>query len=206
MSATLTAPAPTATPAAAAAAPPFPRPYLWSAAAFNDAGDRGAFAGRRAFLIDGVILEQGPMNPPHAMATSLADAAIRAAFGAGWYVRGQMPLLLGQHLDPQPDIAVVPGGPRDYPGHPTTAALVVEVADSSFTIDITTKAELYAAAGVLDYWVLDVDSRRLLVFRDPAPVAAGGHAYRTRLTLAPADAVSPLAAPTATVRVADLLP
>ena len=108
-----------------------------------------------------------------------------------------------------PDSAVVPGSPRDYHGrHPTTAALVVEVADTTLTTDTTEKAERYVTAGVADYWVLDVDGRRLLVFRDPAPLPAGlgATAYRTCLALGPADTVAPLAAPNNPVAVADLLP
>ena len=90
--------------------------------------------------------------------------------------------------------------------HPTTAALVIEVADTSLNYDITAKAELYATAGIADYCVLDVDGRRLFVFRDPAPVPDGGSAYRTQLALGPADSVAPLAAPASPVRVTDLLP
>ena len=91
---------------------------------------------------------------------------------------------------------------------PTTALLIVEVARSSLFVDTTTKADLYATAGVADYWVVDVDNRQLLVFRDPAPLPAGlgATAYQTRLTFADTDTVSPLAMPTAAVRVADLLP
>ncbi len=192
--------------AAPAPTPAAPRPRLWTVAEFCNLGDMGLFEGRRAMLINGVILEWGQMNPPHATALALTDEAVRAAFGPGWVVRNQAPLIFGLHIDPEPDLAVVPGKPRDYITHPTTAALVVEIADSSLTFDSTEKAELYATAGITDYWVLDLTGRRLLVFRDPAPVAAGGAAYRTHLTLGPADAVAPLAAPAASVRVADLLP
>ncbi|HET6572348.1 MAG TPA: Uma2 family endonuclease [Fimbriiglobus sp.] len=183
-----------------------PRPRLWTVTEFNSLGDMGLFEGRRAMLIHGVILEWGQMNPPHAVALGLTDDAVRTAFGPGWVVRNQAPLVFGRHLDPEPDLAIVPGRPRDYTAHPTTAALVVEIADSSLTFDTTEKAELYAAAGIPDYWVVDVEGRRLLVFRDPAPITAGGHAYRTQLTLGPADSVSPLVAPSASVAVADLLP
>lgn len=185
---------------------PGPRPRLWTVTEFNNLGDMGLFEGRRAMLIHGVILEWGQMNPPHAIALALTDDAVRGALGPGWVVRNQAPLILGLHLDPEPDLAVVPGKPRDYTAHPTTAALVIEIADSSLTFDTTEKAELYATAGIPDYWVLDVDGRRLFVFRDPASVAPGGVAYRTQLAFGPADSVSPLAAAGATIAVADLLP
>jgi Uma2 family endonuclease len=171
-------------------------------------GDMGWFEGRRAFLIDGVILENGPMDPPHAIGLELTEIAIRATFGTGWRVRVQMPLHVNQFNDPLPDLLVLAGNPRDVIAHPTTAALVIEVADSSLDTDITEKAELYATAGIADYWVLDLNGRRLFVFRDPValPAGLGATAYRTQLTLNPTDHVSPLAAPAASILVSELLP
>ncbi len=170
-------------------------------------GELGWFEGRRAFLLDGVILEQGPMDPPHANALELLDLAIRASFGSGWRFRVQTPLHIDAYNDPMPDLAVVAGRPGNHP-HPTTAALVVEVADSTLDTDTTEKAERYAAAGVADYWVLDLNGRRLIVFRDPTPLPAGlgATAYRTKFILGAGDAVAPLAVPQASIRVGDLLP
>jgi Uma2 family endonuclease len=185
-----------------------PRNLLWTVDQFHYLGDLGMFEGRRAMLIDGVIVEEGAMNPPHRLALELSSEAVRSAFGAGWRVCVQMPLVLGQSTDPEPDIAVVAGTPRGATAHPTTAALVVEVADSSLRFDATVKVALYAAGGIADYWVLDVHARQILVFRDPSadPAAAHGHTYLTQRTLGPADAITPLAAPGRTVSVADLLP
>ncbi|HET6575654.1 MAG TPA: Uma2 family endonuclease [Fimbriiglobus sp.] len=183
-----------------------PRPLLWTVAEFHRIAETGVFEGRRPILIRGVLLEQGPMNPPHALAIEHVMEALRVAFGAGWRIRVQLPLVLGLETDPLPDVAMIPGSVRGASDHPTTAALVVEVSDTTLALDLTEKAELYATAGIADYWVLDVTSRRLLVFRDPAPIAAGGAAYRTHLTLAPTDSISPLAATGATIAVADLMP
>ncbi|HET6575652.1 MAG TPA: Uma2 family endonuclease [Fimbriiglobus sp.] len=182
-----------------------PRNLRWTVDQFHYLGDLGMFEGRRAMLIDGVIVEEGPMNPPHAIAGEKTEGAIRAAFGTGWRVRVQKPLVLGQTTDPEPDVAVVRGTHQGTSAHPTTAELVVEISDTSLHFDTTTKAEWYAA-GIPDYWVLDVSGRRLLVLRDPAPVAAGGAAYRTHLAFGPTDSVSPLAAPRGSIAVADLLP
>src|SRR5262249_30659359 len=149
---------------------------------FQRYGDLGLFEGRRAMLIDGVIMEEGPMNPPHAIALGLVEEAIRVAFGVGWWTRQQSPLILGLDTDPEPDIAVVLGRPRDYSAHPTTADLVIEVADSSFDFDTNEKRLLYARAGIREYWVVDVNGRRLLVYHDPQ---AGD--YTTQQALGPAD-------------------
>jgi Uma2 family endonuclease len=192
------------TPAPAAA---LPRPLLWTVAEFHRVNASGVWKGRRPMLIRGVILEQGPMNPPHATGVELASDALRTAFGAGWRVRVQLPLVVRADGDPMPDVAVVAGSPRDFAqSHPTTAALVVEVSDTTLAVDSTEKAEDYAAAGVPEYWIVDLNGRRLHVLRDPAPHPAGGHSYRTQVTLGPGDAVSPLAVPAASVAVADLLP
>jgi Uma2 family endonuclease len=185
-----------------------PRNLLWTVDQFHYLGDLGMFEGRRAMLIDGVIVEEGPMNPPHRIALELSSEALRAAFGSGWRVCVQMPLVLGQSTDPEPDIAVVAGSPRGATTHPTTAALVVEVADSSFHYDTTVKLAVYSAGLIEDYWVVDVNGRRLFVFRDPRPdpMATHGHTWLTQHVLTAGDTIAPLAAPGRMVSVADLLP
>jgi Uma2 family endonuclease len=142
------------------------------------------------------------MNPPHAIATGLVQAALQAAFGHGWWVRCQLPLHIDAFNNPLPDFAVVPGSPRDYAGrHPSTAALVVEVSDTTLAFDAVEKAERYATAGIADYWIVDLVSNRLLVFRNPS-----GTDYLQKPSFAPADRVQPLAAPGQSVLVSDLLP
>ena len=196
-------------PALAPHAPPPapPRRHAWTADEFHAVNATGVWAGRRPVLLRGVIWEQGPMNPPHATGVELVMDALHAAFGSGWRFRCQLPLVLGLDTDPMPDAAVVAGGPRDFAAvHPTTATLVVEVSDTTLTQDLTMKAELYAEAGVADYWVLDLVARVLHVLHDPRPVQAGGHAYRDVRVLGEAETVTPLAAPFSPIRVCDLLP
>ena len=116
---------------------------------------------------------------------------------------------LGQTTDPEPDVIVVAGTPRSQPPTaPKTAVLVVEVADTSLAFDIGDKASLYAAARIADYWVVDLAHNRLYVFRDPRPEAGQrfGHGFFRQSLLGPADRASPLAAPSASILVGDLLP
>jgi Uma2 family endonuclease len=160
-------------------------------------------------LIDGELLEMPTPNPPHSTAKHLAEDALRSIFGTGFVIRTENPIVLSQSTDPAPDVAVVTGSVRDYArSHPTTAELVVEVSDSSLDYDTTDKASLYAAAGIADYWVVDLVNRRLVVMRDPVADAAArfGFRYATVTTLTVAQSVAPLAAPTTTVAVTDLLP
>jgi Uma2 family endonuclease len=80
--------------------------------------------------------------------------------------------------EPEPDFIVFERG-TPSPYHPATAALVIEVAASSQRRDLHVKPPLYAAAAVLEYWVVDVDGGRVVVHRDPQP---GGYARRVELT------------------------
>jgi Uma2 family endonuclease len=183
--------------------PPTPapsRPFRFTREQYHDMGRRGYFDGKRVELIFGEVREMSTINWPHALAV---------AFPTGHWLNIQQPLV-SPDSEPQPDVAVIPGSPRSYTDHPTVAALVVEVSDSTLNDDLTTKAELYATAGVAEYWVLDLNGRQLHVFRDPAPLPLptelAATASSTHSTLGPTDTVSPLAAPHTSITVSDLLP
>ena len=108
----------------------------------------------RVELLEGVIVAEPPSDPPHAAGVSLAASALTAAVGQRAAVRVQQPLLVGRLSLPEPDVAVVPGHLRDYSTHhPTSAILVIEVADSSLVQDRLTKAAIYAAGGIPEYWI-----------------------------------------------------
>lgn len=188
--------------------PPAAGPCPWRVTheEYHRLGGLGFFDGRRVQLIRGEVLVMSPMGSRHATSLQNCWYAVTAAFGPGACVRPQLPLApVGS--EPEPDIAVVPGERRDYrDAHPTAALLVVEVSDSTLDFDLTTKAELYAESGILDYWVVDLNARALHVLRDPRAVVAGGHRYFGPRVLAEGESVAPLAAPSAAVRVDDLLP
>ena len=109
----------------------------------------------------------------------------------------------------EPDVSVVSGDPRDYrDAHPDRPALIVEVSLSRLTFDRGRKGSLYARAGIQDYWIVNVQDRRLEVYREPIGNSAApfGWRYGRAVTLGPDQRVSPLAAPEAECDVADLLP
>jgi len=68
----------------------------------------------RLELLDGEIIEMSPQKSPHATAVSLITEALRGGFGTGFSIRGQMPLVLNDYSEPEPDVAVVKGNIRDY--------------------------------------------------------------------------------------------
>ncbi len=146
----------------------------------------------------------------HLAGIDLTADALQAAFGPG--------LLdpTARDARPQPPRRSRPGCGRDHRGaergqrarSPRAALLVVEVSDSSLNFDRNRKGSLYAAAGVADYWIVNLVQRQLEVHRVPTADAAQpfGFGYSSRTILDPGDAIAPLAAPKARVAVADLLP
>lgn len=181
----------------------------WTREEYERMVEKGVFhPGERAELIDGEILTMTPQGSAHATAVCLVEEALRVAFGAGYVVRAQLPLAIDPASEPEPDVAVVPGSPRDYrDAHPATALLVVEVADTTLGFDRDWKGSLYARARIADYWIVNLTDRLLEIYRDPAPSASAryGWEYRTRRRFGPSDSASPLAAQTS-IAVADLLP
>jgi Uma2 family endonuclease len=169
----------------------------------------GLFAGKRVELIEGMVVEMAAMSRPHWAASNLAGDALRRIFTEGYVVTTNLPAYLGEFSDPEPDIAIIPGSPRDYlEDTPTRPLLVVEVSDTSLRYDQTWKAGLYAMNAVPDYWIVNLVDRRLEVRRGPSEDAGQpfGFGYRSLTVLTPADLVSPLANPDASIRVGDLLP
>jgi Uma2 family endonuclease len=160
-------------------------------------------------LLGGQLVVAEPKGSPHSTAIVLTAEALRAAFGPGWLVRVQDPVALDDESEPEPDVVVVPGGPRDYLfEHPARPAVLVEVAESSLGFDRGHKGSLYARAGVGDYWIVNLVDEVLEVYRRPAldRSAEFGWRYLDVQALRRGVTVSPLARPDVTVAVADLLP
>ena len=187
-----------------------PGPRRWSRADYYRLGELGFFDGQRVELIGGQIIEMTPEGPRHAALSEVVRRALEAVFPPGRYhVRSDKPLALGRWDEPEPDAAVVEGEPRDYlDAHPTGALLVVEVSDTTLAYDRGEKADLYAAAGIADYWIVSLRERIVEVCRQPALHAESKTAYRyaERRYLTPGEAIAPLAAPDRSVPVAGLLP
>ena len=160
-------------------------------------------------LLDGLLLVKEPQHSPHRTAVLLVAKALERGFGEGWFVQTQSPIVLGARSEPEPDVCVVRGSPRDYvDAHPRRPALIVEVAQSGLRIARGRKAAVYARARIADYWIVNLVDRVLEVHREPMrPGPARPHwGYAAIETLGADAALTPLAAPSARIRVADLLP
>ena len=165
----------------------------------------GVFAGRnnrRIELIWGELREKGPKSPAHAWAVDRLTAWSFAATPRDKVrVRVQNPLaFIDADSEPEPDI--VWAKRRRYPSrHPSSddVLLLIEVADSSLAFDRGEKANLYATAGILDYWIVNLADRTVEVRRDPHE----GH-YRSVQTFGAGSVISPIAIPEARLSVDSL--
>lgn len=167
----------------------------------------GAFEGGlirpRIELIDGELREMSPINEPHAGAvTTLTEWSIENRPKDLVLVRVQCPIAIpDRESAPEPDIAWV--ARKDYRSYPNPGdiLLIIEVADSSLPYDCGEKADLYASAGIADYWVVNIADRSTEVFRQPQ----NGH-YVAHEVFKAQDAIHPLAFPDVTLTVAILFP
>jgi Uma2 family endonuclease len=167
----------------------------------------GLFAGQRLELIDGDLIDKMGQNPPHAFAIGLVLAWL-SKICESERIRVQLPMQAGgpdrDRSLPEPDLAVLLDAKDDYRRrHPRgdELLLIVEVADTSVQYDASTKRDLYARAGVPEYWVLDVGGRQLIVHRRPV-----GGQFTLIQTFSEHDSVAPEFSPASTATVVSLLP
>jgi len=182
----------------------------WTRREYDRMIDAGVLAPEdRVELIEGEILAITPQGAAHVIAVSRAYEALRTAVGPGFHVRMQFPLAFGTASEPEPDVAVVRGAFEDYRDHhPGTAALVIEIADSTLMHDRDVKAGLYARFAIPEYWIVNLVDRLVEVHRDPEPDerARYGFHYRRVDRHSIGDTIVPHTLPTARIAVADLLP
>ena len=165
------------------------RTRRWTRVEYDRLIDQGVFQpGERLELLGGELVVREPQGDLHALAIELAGEALRAAFGPGWRIRIQLPVALDDESEPEPDLSVVLGPVPTAPlAKPAAPVLVVEVAETSLLLDRHRKAGLYARAGVLDYWIVNLVDRRLEGL-PRAPSRRRGHFRMAIRTSEPAPA------------------
>ena len=188
------------------------KPYRWTLEAYDQIVSLGLLEGKHVELVQGEIFVMSPRGEPHALTIIQLNEILIPYFNSrtGYRLRIQMPLALPPLTsEPEPDLAVVTlDTPTSAAGHPTNAVLVIEVAESSLAYDRDHKGPLYAAAGIRDFWLVNLPERRLEVYRHPVPEPRSFSAWRYRdcQVLQAGEQVSPLAAPDIVVPVAAVLP
>ena len=178
---------------------------LWTIQEYHQMAEAGIFhPEERVELIAGQIIRMSAKGTAHTAAFRRTAKILRNLLANQAEVYTQDPIQLDDFSEPEPDIAVVRIHPLDYADHhptPSEVYLIIEVADSSFKYDRETKGKAYAKSGIADYWVLDVNERKLHVFREPTP-----EGYQSEVILSEEASLSPLQFPTFVIALQDMLP
>lgn len=160
-------------------------------------------ADERLELIEGQIYRMAAKGTAHSAAVTRIDRVLSQLLADRALLRLQDPVTLDQFSEPEPDIAVVRHDPIDYEDHhPTPAEIfwLIEVADTTLKRDRELKAPLYSKANIPEYWILDVQTRCLWVFRNPT-----ANGYQTESRLTETDTIAPLAFPDCEIQIWEFL-
>jgi Uma2 family endonuclease len=155
----------------------------------------------RVELLEGVIVVMPTQNPPHASAIQRLNKWLARQLDDSLALLPQLPVTLGSRSEPVPDLAVVRAEDINRKTLPRTALLVIEVADTILRKDRGFKAALYARFGIPEYWIVNVQDSTVEVFREPD--AERGR-YRTLLTMAKSETLSPVSVPGVTISLSEL--
>lgn len=126
----------------------------------------------RIELIEGDIIDMAPIGGAHAWAVTRGGERLGERVGARAQLWIQLPIVLGDRSQPQPDLALIRKRPEGYGDALPSAGdvlLVIEVSDTTLDYDRGTKMRLYAAHRIPEYWVMDLAGKRIEVYRQPGP-------------------------------------
>jgi len=164
----------------------------------------GLWDQQRLELVHGELISKMGKKRPHVNALVAVQAWLVRIFGEQ-FVNPEAPIDVAPEdnptNEPEPDLVVLARPSREFRDanpRPADLRLVVEISDSTLGFDLTTKAELYARAGIVEYWVVDVAARRLIVHRDPRQGL-----YRSVTAYSEDETLTPLASSGSELRVAD---
>lgn len=186
-------------------APLIPRRKRWTRAECELLETSGMWEQQKLELIDGELISKMGQNQRHVILLARLMEWLIRAMGPG-RVNVNAPIDVAPEdnptNEPEPDVMVRKQAPSNLRGNnprPGDLDLVVEVSDSSLHFDLTVKARLYARAGILEYWALDVSGRRLIVHREPSLAS-----YRSIVAYSESEKVAPLASPQHELEIAKL--
>jgi Uma2 family endonuclease len=183
--------------------PPTVKPYRWTLDRYHKAVEAGIFDGQPLELLEGELIEMSPEGIPHAGLSSDAADYLREKLGSQAKVREAKPITLANDSEPEPDIAIVKplGDLYKTERHPHGADIfwVVEYANTSLDKDLQIKSKIYAKANIIEYWVINLKTRELIMFREPM-----GDEYQLK-TVMTSGLIYPESFPTIQIEVARLI-
>jgi Uma2 family endonuclease len=158
-------------------------------------------------LVHGEIVHMPPVGNAHAVTLDRLYRRLIPLFPEPWFIRTQSTHRMGEHLAREPDIAVLTGEPIIGAKLDEPPKLVVEISDTTLANDLGPKRLDYGNCGFPDYWVIDVQRKVVHVFRGPVVAATEAEqAYASHQIVEVTGVLTPLAAPAAQIRVADIMP
>ena len=183
---------------------PLPLRGPFTVADYNRMAETGLLdAKARVELLDGLIVEMSPMGPRHASCVTRLNRFFTVAGEGRITVRPQLPAILDEYSEPEPDVAVLKyradGYAVAHPG-PDDVLLLIEVMDSSVYRDRQLKLPLYARAGIRELWLVDLEGDVVDVYREPGP---DGYAVERRAVRG--ERLTPSLLDFATLPVSDIL-
>lgn len=141
-----------------------------------------AFAGvidpdARMELLDGELIDMPQEGFEHLTWKSLLARHFSRCLGIPWLAVIDAPIVLSLGDTPKPDVYIVDEARHSEPVDPSTVPLLVEVSDTTLAHDLKRKASKYAAYGIAEYWVVDLNGRETTIFTEPRPT---GYAFERR--------------------------
>ena len=149
--------------------------------------------GARLELLGGLLFSKMTKFPPHVTSVGQSQDALRTVLIPGWFINVEQPVELDRRWRPEPDLSIIRGRRPDYSAklpEQDDLAFLIEVADTSYPIDRGKKWRGYASAGVGIYWIINLNSRQVEVYTDPA--GKGSKAVYRSEKLYAADAEVPV--------------
>jgi len=175
------------------------RVHRMSVAEYHRAGETGVLSDD-VELLQGIVVTKMAKSPWHEFVIQKLMNLLLAIVPKTFQVRREGPLTL-RDSEPEPDLSIVRGKPEDWmTAHPSTAQLVVEVSISSAAVD-EQKANIYAEAGIPEYWLVRAEERTVDVYREPTR-----EGYRFKATLTTRDSLQCASLPGVAFPVADIFP
>ena len=142
----------------------------WTVDRYHQAVEAGVFDDVPIELLNGELIEISPEGVRHASLTSDAGDYLRDSLGNRAKIREGHPITLPNNSEPGPDLAIVDPDTAIYRVHhpyPENIFWVVEYSNSSLQKDLEIKSKTYAEVDIVEYWVINLKTRELIVFREP---------------------------------------
>ena len=174
----------------------------WTIDEYHQLVESGLLDDRQVELLKGMIIEISPEGMPHVVYCTESVKYLRILLRDKAEVREAHPITLPNDSEPEPDIAIVAAPSRQYLAHhpyPEDIFWLIEYSNTTLLKDLNEKRQVYAEAGIIEYWVVNLKSSELIVFRD-----LDGDRYQSEIKLSTGN-ISPLLFPDLQIEVSKLL-